>query len=80
MEKKLATSSETLCKNHPKQLLQFVEYSKNLKFDEKPDYNYLKNLFLSIMKENELRIEYIYDWDDEDTHREKILLKNQSQQ
>ncbi|CAD8098770.1 unnamed protein product [Paramecium sonneborni] len=79
MEKKLATSSETLCKNHPKQLYHFIEYAKNLKFDEKPDYNYLKNLFMSIMKENELRIEYIYDWDDEDTHREKILLKNQSQ-
>lgn len=31
---------------------------------------------MSIMKENELRIEYIYDWDDEDTHRDKILLKN----
>lgn len=46
MEKKLATSTETLCKNYPKQLYEFVEYSKNLKFDEKPDYNFLKNLFM----------------------------------
>lgn len=55
--------------------MHYIEYTKNLNFDEKPDYNYLKNLFISIMKENELRIEYIYDWDDEDTHRDKILLK-----
>lgn len=75
MEKKLATSSETLCKNYPRQFLQLVDYAKNLKFDEKPDYSLLKNLFLNIMKENELRMEYIYDWDDEDTHREKIQIQ-----
>ncbi|CAK81398.1 unnamed protein product (macronuclear) [Paramecium tetraurelia] len=76
MEKKLATSSETLCKNSPKQFYEYIEYSKNLKFDEKPDYQYMKNLFISVMKENDLRIEYIYDWDDENTHRDKILLKH----
>lgn len=27
------------------------------------------------MKENEVRMEYIYDWDDEDTHRDVIQLK-----
>lgn len=46
MEKKLATSSETLCKGYPKQLYEFIEYSKNLKFDDKPNYSMLKNLFL----------------------------------
>ncbi|CAK76717.1 unnamed protein product (macronuclear) [Paramecium tetraurelia] len=76
MEKKLATSSETLCKNYPQQLLQFVDYTKNLKFDEKPDYQFIKNLFISIMQENELRMEYIYDWDDEDTQRDKIQIRN----
>lgn len=28
-----------------------------------------------MMKENEVRMEYIYDWDDEDTHRDMIQLK-----
>ncbi|CAD8091725.1 unnamed protein product [Paramecium sonneborni] len=76
MEKKLATSTQTLCKNCPKQFCQYIEYSKNLKFDEKPDYKYMKNLFIQIMQENQLRIEYIYDWDDENTHRDKIQIKN----
>ncbi|KAM3137827.1 hypothetical protein pb186bvf_010070 [Paramecium bursaria] len=74
LEKKLATSSQSLCKGYPQQFVDYLEYVKNLKFDDKPDYFYLKNLFLSIMKENELRIEYFYDWDDEATQREKIQI------
>lgn len=72
MEKKLATSTEMLCKGYPKQLFEFIEYGKNMKFDEKPDYQMLKGYFISMMKENDLRMEYIYDWDDEDTQRDKL--------
>ena len=39
MEKKLETSSDVLCKGFP------IEMSQHLKFEEKPDYLYLRGLF-----------------------------------
>ena len=48
MEKKLSTSIDTLCKNLPNEFAQFLTYCRNLKFDEKPDYAYLKNLLTDL--------------------------------
>ena len=45
MEKKLATSVETLCKGFPPEFVTYLTYCRNLRFDERPDYAYLKNLF-----------------------------------
>lgn len=45
MEKKLETSSDVLCKGFPMELSQYLTYCKNLKFEEKPDYQYLRGLF-----------------------------------
>ena len=42
MEKKLSTSIEVLCKGYPEEFVKYLTYSRNLKFDEKPDYNYCK--------------------------------------
>jgi casein kinase 1 len=45
MEKKLETSSDALCKGFPIEMSQYLTYCKNLKFEDKPDYNYLRGLF-----------------------------------
>jgi hypothetical protein len=38
-------STEMLCKGLPDEFSQFMNYTKNLKFDEKPDYSYIRTLF-----------------------------------
>jgi len=48
MEKKLSTSIDTLCKGLPNEFAQFLTYCRNLKFDEKPDYAYLKKLLTDL--------------------------------
>lgn len=45
MEKKLQTSVEALCKGFPNEFRDYMSYCKNLKYDEKPDYAYLKKIF-----------------------------------
>ena len=45
MEKKLETSADVLCKGFPMEFSQYLTYCKNLKFEDKPDYNYLRGLF-----------------------------------
>jgi len=42
-------SPKALCQNLPNEFLEYVKYCKNLKFEENPDYEYLRNLFRKIL-------------------------------
>ena len=61
-EKKRQTSSKELCNGFPKELENFIEYTRNLKFTEVPDYNYLRNLLKNVIKKSGFTIDYYYDW------------------
>lgn len=45
MDKKIYTTVDTLCEGFPSEFAHYLIYSKNLKYDEKPDYMYLKKMF-----------------------------------
>ena len=60
--KKKITPKE-LCYGLPSEFEQYITYTRNLKYEEKPDYNYLKNLFLNLLKNNNFKLDYYYDWD-----------------
>ena len=62
MEKKLATSVETLCKGFPPEFVTYLTYCRNLRFDERPDYAYLKNLFKDLFLKAGYECDYMYDW------------------
>lgn len=62
MEKKIATPAEFLCKGFPNQFALFINYAKGLKFEEKPDYKYLKGLLTQARKANKIEMDYVYDW------------------
>ena len=61
-EIKCYTKIEALCENYPKCFCDYLYYCRNLKFQETPNYNYLKNLFLNEIISNK----YIchYEWCD----------------
>ena len=40
----------------------YFNYVRGLQFDENPDYTYLKNLFITLMKKNNIVYDYKYDW------------------
>ena len=44
-EKKMATPTEVLCKSFPTEFVVFFQYVRSLRFDDKPDYAYLRKLF-----------------------------------
>ena len=48
-DKKKATSAKELCEGYPQQLENFINYTRNLKFMEVPDYDYLRNLLKEII-------------------------------
>ena len=41
----MATPTESLCKGFPTEFVVFFQYVRSLRFDDKPDYAYLRKLF-----------------------------------
>lgn len=41
----MATPTEVLCKGFPTEFVVFFQYVRSLRFDDKPDYAYLRKLF-----------------------------------
>ena len=73
LEKKSEINSYELCRGFPKELGHFLEICKNLKYEEQPDYEKMRNLFDNIMKRENYVYDYIYDWT---TLEEKEFRKN----
>ena len=72
-EKKLTTPPELLCKKMPREFSYYFNYCKNLKFEDRPDYNSLKGMFAELLSSriNNLK-ELVYDWfDEENVYRER---------
>lgn len=60
MDIKLSTKLETLCQNLPICFINYIQYCWSLKFNEKPNYQYLINLFKETIKQN--KFECHYEW------------------
>jgi hypothetical protein len=65
MEKKIETPIDELCEGFPVQFNQYLNYTRNLKYEEDPNYDYLKNLFVNVLGEMGHKIDCYYDWDKE---------------
>lgn len=57
-EAKLSTSLKKLCEDIPEQFFNYIDYTRKLSFDERPDYKYLRNLFLECAKNNNTELKY----------------------
>lgn len=61
-EKKMSTPIEVLCKNYPSELAAYFHYCRSLRFDDKPDYAYLKRLFRDLFIREGFQFDYVFDW------------------
>ena len=57
-EVKLSTSIKNLCEGLPEEFFEYLNYIRKLSFEERPDYKYLKELFIKCGKNNNVRLEY----------------------
>eukprot|EP00602_Paraphysomonas_sp_CaronLab_P000516 CAMPEP_0185019640 /NCGR_PEP_ID=MMETSP1103-20130426/2255_1 /TAXON_ID=36769 /ORGANISM="Paraphysomonas bandaiensis, Strain Caron Lab Isolate" /LENGTH=383 /DNA_ID=CAMNT_0027550067 /DNA_START=183 /DNA_END=1334 /DNA_ORIENTATION=- len=63
LEKKAEVSVETLCKGYPAEFRSYFEHVRSLRFEERPDYDYLKRMFRELFFRKGFRYDNIYDWD-----------------
>lgn len=62
MEKKMTTPNDVLTKGLPREFLDYMDYVKGLRFDDKPDYPYLRKIFRDLFKRENYRYDYVFDW------------------
>ena len=56
------TSPEKICEGMPKEYVEFYKYCKNLKFEQDPDYEYLRNIFRKILINCMEYNDYKFSW------------------
>ncbi|KAF5937521.1 hypothetical protein HYC85_025027 [Camellia sinensis] len=61
-EKKMLTPVEVLCKSYPSEFISYFHYCRSLRFDDKPDYSYLKRLFRDLFIREGYQFDYVFDW------------------
>lgn len=62
MQAKINTSLEELCLDVPREFLEFLNYAKSLRFEDRPDYSYLKRLFKELFAKEDFQLDYVFDW------------------
>jgi len=61
-EKKMATGVEELCKGFPIEFSNYLGYCRSLRFDDRPDYQYLRQLFRNLFHRQGFTYDYMFDW------------------
>jgi serine/threonine protein kinase len=70
-EKKMMVNLKTLCEGLPDCFYEYIKYTRNLQFTEKPDYDYLRNLFINSAKTNKIELKYFWQKDKEKDRKPK---------
>ena len=61
-DKKVCTTIESLTRGLPEEFNTYLNYCRNLKFEERPDYNYMRKIFKDLMYKRGHDYDYQYDW------------------
>ncbi|KAJ4462459.1 putative Casein kinase I [Paratrimastix pyriformis] len=59
---KLSCPVEQLCRNHPNEFAAYLNYTRGLRFDGKPDYDYMRRLFRELFLREGFQYDWVYDW------------------
>ena len=61
-EKKMTTPIDVLCKGAPVEFANFLSYCRSLRFDDKPDYAFVRRMFRELFIKEGYEPDFIYDW------------------
>jgi hypothetical protein len=56
------TTIEELTRGLPDEFAQYLMYCRGLKFEEKPNYNFCRELFRGLMAKRNFENDFQYDW------------------
>ena len=73
LEKKKEISSQELFKGFPNEFSEILDYTKNLGYEQEPEYQMLRNKLMDLCKRLNYSFDYVYDWT---TDRDLAKRKN----
>ena len=62
ISEKMSTPVEVLCKGFPAEFAMYLNYCRGLRFEEAPDYMYLRQLFRILFRTLNHQYDYTFDW------------------
>lgn len=74
MDRKMSTSTEQLCKGYATEFRSYFEYCRSLRFEDRPDYAYLKRLFKELFYRKGFQYDNMFDWTVLNLQQEKARL------
>lgn len=78
MDRKMSTSTEQLCKGYPSEFRSYFEYCRSLRFEDRPDYAYLKRLFKELFYRKGFQYDNMFDWTVQNMQQERSRLGGDS--
>jgi casein kinase I family protein HRR25 len=58
----MTTATEVLVRAFPNEFAIYLNYCRSLRFDDKPDYSYLRKLFRDLFIREGFQYDYVFDW------------------
>ncbi|CAL8085427.1 unnamed protein product [Orchesella dallaii] len=74
-ERKMSTSIDDLCKDLPPEFVMYLAYCRGLRFDEAPDYIFVRQMFRTLFRSRSYQFDFDYDWASLNEEGEKIKAK-----
>lgn len=62
MEKKMNAPIKVLCRGLPGEFETYMERTRSLEFEDKPDYAYLRGIFRDLFERESFQYDYTFDW------------------
>ena len=71
-------SMKQLCHGLPIEMFEYMNYIKNMNFEDTPDYRYLQSLFLNILKKIGEKNDLFFSWVDKSIVPKKLTSRSNS--
>ena len=71
MEKKISTPIEVLCQGFQIEIQHFIQYTRDIRFDDKPDYEKLKMITRTTCEREKIKYDLVFDWNIKNSEKEK---------
>ncbi|KEG05969.1 putative casein kinase [Trypanosoma grayi] len=73
----MTTPLDVLSKGFPAEFAAYLNYTRALQFEDKPDYSYLKRLFRDPFVREGYHLDYVFDWTLKRLH-ESLLMEDKT--
>lgn len=71
MDQKINSTTDNLCRNLPQEIGQMLGYCRSLRFEDNPDYSYLKGLIQKAAENSKLEFDWKFEWNTTKTKKKK---------